>query len=281
MAYTMYNLDRIINIKSLVSAFQVIYDETFNFKGEMHNFWEIVYVLDGKIGVAADSRIYELTKNQIIFHKPMEFHRLWSEGGTKPHLIIMSFDADGIGMKRFENGIFQMDFEGAQMIKDIITYVHTAFEPWGTTLLKARSTKDEMALQLIATSLEYFLLTVFKKSISKEGINTQSAKNYRRIIEVLDSHVDKNLSLDEIAAVCNMSVSNLKKTFKKYSDEGVITYFNKMKIRKSIDLLKQDLSIGEISEMLSFSSPNYFSTVFKKETGQPPINYKKSEQRLL
>ena len=40
MAYTMYNLDRIINIKSLVSAFQVIYDETFNFKGEMHNFWK-------------------------------------------------------------------------------------------------------------------------------------------------------------------------------------------------------------------------------------------------
>ena len=55
------------------------------------------------------------------------------------------------------------------MIKDIITYVHTAFEPWGTTLLKARSTKDEMALQLIATSLEYFLLTVFKKSISKRN----------------------------------------------------------------------------------------------------------------
>jgi AraC-like DNA-binding protein len=62
-----------------------------------------------------------------------------------------------------------------------------------------------------------------------------------------------------------MSVSNLKKTFKKYSDEGVISYFNKMKIRKSIDLLKQDLSIGEISEMLSFSSRIILARYSKKK----------------
>lgn len=273
--YVMHNLNRIITIKSLVSAFEVVYDETFYFKGEMHDFWELVYVLDGKIGVAADNRIYELTKNQIIFHKPMEFHRLWSEGGTRPHLIIMSFEAVGTGMERFKDGIFQIGFEGNQMIKDAISYANYAFDTSISKGPKAKTLKNQISLQLVATSLEYFLLTILENSISKKQINTQSAKNYRRIIEVLDSHVDKNLSLDEIAALCNMSVSNLKKTFKKYSGEGVISYFNKMKIRKSIHLLEQGFPIGEISEMLSFSSQNYFSAVFKKQTGHSPIKYKK------
>lgn len=277
MEFTMHSLHRIININSLITAFRVTYDETFNFKGEMHNFWELVYVLDGKIGVAADNKVYELTKNQIIFHKPMEFHRLWSEGGTRPHLIIISFEASGDGMKRFENGIFQIDFEGNQLIRNVIDHVHTTFDTYNTSGLKLKSPKNSVALQLICTSLEHLLLTVLKNAISKEQINSQSAKNYRQIIGVLDSHVNENLSLEEIASLCKMSVSNLKKTFKKYSGEGVISYFNRMKIRKSIDLLKQGFSIGEISDLLSFSSQNYFSTVFKKETGLSPLNYKKTE----
>ena len=43
----MHNLNRIITIKSLVSAFEVVYDETFILK-EMHDLG-LVYVLDGKI----------------------------------------------------------------------------------------------------------------------------------------------------------------------------------------------------------------------------------------
>lgn len=275
MGYTLHKLERIITVNSLVSAFQDIRDKSFYFKGEMHNFWEFVYVLDGKIGVAADNRIYELTKNQIIFHKPMEFHRLWSEGGTSPHLIIISFDAAGHGMDMFENGIFQIDFEGNQLIRNIIGHVHTAFDAYNIAGLKPKPQKNPVASQLIASSLEFFLLTILKNSISKKQINTESAKNYRKIIDVLYCNMDKSLSLEEIAVLCSMSVSSLKKTFKKYSGEGVISYFNRMKIRKSIELLEQGFSIGEISEKLSFSSQNYFSTVFKKQTGHSPINYKK------
>lgn len=34
-------------------------------------------------------------------------------------------------------------------------------------------------------------------------------------------------------------------------------------------------SVKEISEMLSFSSPNYFTAVFKKEKGMTPTKYRR------
>ena len=43
---------------------------------------------------------------------------------------------------------------------------------------------------------------------------------------------------------------------------------------KAIKYLKEGYSVGEVADMLSFSSSNYFSSAFKKETGMSPGAYK-------
>ena len=49
-----------------------------------------------------------------------------------------------------------------------------------------------------------------------------------------------------------------------------MSYFVKMKINKAKELLRNtDMSISDISSKLSFDNPNYFSKVFKKNTGIP------------
>ncbi|MBR2043868.1 MAG: AraC family transcriptional regulator [Clostridia bacterium] len=52
-------------------------------------------------------------------------------------------------------------------------------------------------------------------------------------------------------------------------------YFNNIKIRKAIEHLKEGFSVKETAIALGFSDPNYFSTVFKRITGNPPSFYKK------
>ena len=59
-----------------------------------------------------------------------------------------------------------------------------------------------------------------------------------------------------------------------YAGCGVIQYFTRLKMAKAIKYLKEGYSVGEVADMLSFSSLNYFSAVFKKETGVPPGVYK-------
>ena len=48
-----------------------------------------------------------------------------------------------------------------------------------------------------------------------------------------------------------------------------------MRINKANELLAEnDISIGEISEMIGYEYATYFSKVFKKVTGISPIQYK-------
>lgn len=54
-------------------------EDTYYFDGESHDFWEFVCVLDGSLGVTAGEDVCILEKGQSVLHRPMEFHRLWSE----------------------------------------------------------------------------------------------------------------------------------------------------------------------------------------------------------
>ena len=42
-----------------------------------------------------DERVYTLKEDSIIFHAPMEFHRIKSAGGSSPSVRVMSFTASG------------------------------------------------------------------------------------------------------------------------------------------------------------------------------------------
>ena len=62
-----------------------------------------------------------------------------------------------------------------------------------------------------------------------------------------------------------------------YHEEAVVEYFTDLKIRKAKDQIRiSSQSFTEISESLGFSSVNYFSKVFKKQTNMTPSEYKKS-----
>ena len=90
----------------------------------------------------------------------------------------------------------------------------------------------------------------------------------------MKDHCEEDLKLEDIAALCNLSASSLKKIFHRFSDMGVMKYFTYIKIRRAIALLEEGRSIADISERLSFSSQNYFTVVFKRETGVSPGVYR-------
>ena len=110
-------LDKVIQIERFKTCFEGHYEGNYNFTGEFHPFWEIVYVLDGTVNVSGDERVYTLHKGDMIFHKPMEFHRIWSHSGNEIHVLIMSFRASGTLMSQLENLVLSLDCERiAQMV---------------------------------------------------------------------------------------------------------------------------------------------------------------------
>lgn len=270
--YTMLPLPHTLKVHEMVSAYHVYRRPGFKFDGEYHNFWEVVCILGGKAGVAADDQIYLLEKGQIIFHRPMEFHRIWTEGNETAQLSIMAFSASG--MERLEKKVMRLSIERMEELEQLIEQIPLAFcfDGSGITGLSG----DALQEQIFCAQLELFLLHVLRDSSNFELPNkSQSAQNYNRIVRTLNDSVEKSLSLDELAQICGMSISNLKKTFHKYAGIGVMKYFTSLKMKRAIYLMEKGMTIAEISHTLAYANQNYFSMVFKRETGYAPSLYRK------
>lgn len=260
-------------INSINSAFIRDAYENFYYDGEMHDFWEMIYAKSGSITVSEDEKIYELSEGQAIFHKPMEFHRLRSRKGQKAELVIISFSCDGDIIEPLGNGIFEFSLHLREMLFDTLRHILTSFDCEEIPLKPAG--KNAIEEKLSISKLEHLLLSVLSGvSPSRKQSYSIGAHNYKKIIDVMNVHIDENLSVNEIAKLCCLSPGNLKKTFKTYAGCGVMEHFNRLRIIRSTEYLRQGMAVTDISRKMGFSSTGYFSAVFKKETGLSPTKYR-------
>lgn len=263
-----------IYIAALHTSFRRILKEGEVFDGERHDFWELLFLENGTLTVAEDERIYEMGANQIILHKPMEFHRFWAKKDTKTKILVITFSLEGDAAQPLGDGVFSVAPKQAEQLIQISDMIKASF---GETIKvsASRTYSDDLKIQAAVMKMQMFLIDLLLRGENTiTEVSGKTANNYRRIVNVLNEHIYENLSVTEISKLTLLSVSNLKKTFNLYSGCGVMHYFNNLKIQKAIDMLHTEMSVAEISNKLGYITPNYFSVVFKREMGMSPSEYR-------
>ncbi|MEY8355796.1 response regulator [Lachnospiraceae bacterium 54-53] len=97
------------------------------------------------------------------------------------------------------------------------------------------------------------------------------AKSYAR------SHMKEELPVTEIAAMVNMSGSYFSHVFKREEGISFVEYVYRVRMEHAGHLLKSsDLKVNEIADEVGIFNPNYFSTQFKRFTGQSPLEYRQA-----
>ncbi|MFK7936489.1 MAG: helix-turn-helix domain-containing protein [Saprospiraceae bacterium] len=92
--------------------------------------------------------------------------------------------------------------------------------------------------------------------------------------EVIELHLFSNLKLEQLAKLCNQSLSSFKREFKKEFNDSPTNYIIGKKIEKARELLSMTkLSINEIAYEVGFQDQLYFTRLFKKRLGVTPTNF--------
>jgi len=258
-----------INITAFYTVFIMQYGYDFNFVGETHNFWEISCVLEGTVCVASDSNIFSVTAGHAIVHRPMTFHRLWAGEGDPPKLATVSFDAE-IDMD-ITDSVYELSKDNAMQICDIIAHIQSEFENNGIAIKRQKSP----TAQITVNRLENLMMDILPNRSPSETIRSSAAggRQYTDIVRCLTDNIDGNLTVDDIAVMCNMSPSSVKQTFRQFTGMGVVQFYRRMKMDSAISMLRKGMSVKEISQRLGYTDSNYFSTVFKRVIGVSPTNY--------
>ena len=98
-----------------------------------------------------------------------------------------------------------------------------------------------------------------------------------RAVDYINHNLFSRLDIDEICAHVHVSKYHFCRAFKKKTGMTVMEYVLKTRIVMAKSMLtKESFSITEISYRCGFSSPAYFSRVFKLDTGISPLHYRKA-----
>jgi hypothetical protein len=179
--YQFKTVNRCVCIKSIITGIDADRDKDFFFPGESHSFWEAVFVSEGEITATADERIYKLKQGMLLFHKPMEFHRLIADGKNSSHLKIISFTAEGELMKSFENRCFNLSFSEQDAFSEISDYFIKAYLAYSDA-----PDRFDYISNTAVTLLEGFLLRLKEKKEYTPRYISYNEDIYYKIVNLID-----------------------------------------------------------------------------------------------
>ncbi|MBZ9686745.1 AraC family transcriptional regulator [Clostridium estertheticum] len=282
-------IETVILIERIITIHYFEFASDYVFKGEKHDFWELLYVDKGEVEIMADTKGYKLEQGDIVFHKPNEFHSVWANGTVAPNIVVVSFECMSQSMKFFENKILKLSYMKKNRLAELVkeakaAYTNNLGRIYTKLIKRESSTINENfgAEQLIKNYLEIFLIELVREDVSimnrerlsfatKERMEDDIVHN---IIEYLKENVDKNFGFNDICDTFAMGRTHLKTAFKKGTNQGVMAYFKNLKIEESKKMIREGKNnFTEISQKLGYDSLHYFSRSFKKSTNMTPSEY--------
>lgn len=285
--YYRHKIENLINISGIVTIHYFELKSGFKSSGESHDFWEMVYADKNSLICTVEDKEILLKEGEAIFHKPNEFHIHATSPDESSNVIIISFECKSESIHFFEGKRIKLSPALVSCLYMIIDESKKTFDiPISDPNIKKMPLQDRPTLggkQLMKSLLEILLINMMRESdesssgsrsfVFRQEFNEDLTN---KIIDYMKQNVYQNITIDDICKRFNYTRSYLFRRFKSIVGKPIMAYFSEMKINEAKKLLRDsNMSVAQISDRLSFDSPNYFSKVFKRTTSYTPLQYKK------
>ena len=288
--YTRQSFEKLFNVENIITLFYMEMSKNFHYDGESHDFWEMVYIDKGQMICTADKNRFLLKSGEMVFHKPNEFHNLSGDRQTAPNVSILTFQCRSRAMHRLEGKIFRLGPEEKEILsrlfaEGLATYRLVDERNPLLQNLQRLENAPYGSSQMVKNLLELFLIMLCRntdvvtrrerRSVMIDGVDVPY--NIKEILDCLQKNLYGRITVGDIADLLGKSESTIKQSFATFRKAGIMHYYNEMKIREAKKLIRQgQYNISQISDLLGFESPQYFSRCFKKAVHMTPREYKQS-----
>ncbi|MFT0191063.1 AraC family transcriptional regulator [Candidatus Enterococcus avicola] len=259
----------------------------------IHTHWhrelEILYIFRGKMEIKVEGVSYIAKEGELVFIPANQLHEALNYQQTACTFFAIVFDAtfiesrvsDLIQQSYLDPLLHSADQQAIHITSDFVS--HMNIQQALTHIIDLFALKEP--LYELAIKAELFLFIKYlcqnsqyinrnKKPIdSKSKLNTYKCK---KILLFIEENYQRPVTLEEISQYIGYSKEHFCRFFKRNFQMSFFTYLNKFRIKKAeYLLLHTDLKIIEIALETGFDDPNYFTTLFKRETALTPSNYRK------
>ncbi len=232
----------------------------------------LLVVHEGECSFSVGEKTYNMKAQDAVFVPKGVFYRPQTK--TFCEYSFIHFDGelkDGSGMS---------EAEAAEYTSSLSLGGSVSLAPkWNSFLLCLNGFKELQTDLVENRRLKQSVLFINILILISECYNSHKAvKGYPRplvsMLNYIRSNYQKELSLEDIALSAGISKQYAMALFRKYTGCTVNEYILTLRMQHAARLLSYgDMRISEISEYLGYSSPAYFSRVFKKYYGVSPLGY--------
>ena len=148
------------------------------------------------------------------------------------------------------------------------------------SLLSMYRSSDPQERAYMNAFLYRLLLDIRYEAEAARPVAPQTLRT-RLLKQLMENLVSSPFSAREVEERMGLSYKHLSFCFKEETGMTLQEYHTKLRMERAALLLRRGgLSIRQISEQLGFAEPFYFTTVFKKQMGCCPSEYRKGAVRI-
>ena len=237
--------------------------------------YEITFAVDGE-GSSGCEEIYVMRRNDCFFSIPEEQHiiKTNSENPLRFHFLGFNVIPNSNGEKYIST--VENLIKTGNRVKNI-PKIHNMIDD----ILSEVKQMDYLYYDRVGYFISEILIEIIrayspniKKTYSKNEISESILIS--QIIEYIDDNILTLKNLGQIEKVFNYSYNYISVVFAKTMTFSLNDYYRKVKMEKAQEILKKEVSITEVSEMLGYSSIHTFSRAFKQYFGYTPSSFIKT-----
>ena len=189
-------------------------------------------------------------------------------------IIVRAADTDRHHLASQASGLWAISAGLAYNVKDDHALLEKGMMIYDALYSWAKHLQNEKHTQ---NPVEHLFVDVLNKIIIQKSSQKKTPAWVKELKEIIQDHVDTNLSLTDISKSLDIHPSYLSREFSKhFNNLSFGEYIRKLRIEKAIELIKQQTySLTEIAYLTGFSDQSHFTRIFKQHLGKSPSAYKK------
>ena len=246
---------------------------------QMHDFFEISMIVSGNCTLQLEDHMYSLSADDVFCVNPLTLHELH---GVNCVIVTILFNQTLFEQNlpvpahpRFFCVSTMTDhLEAIAQLRSLIAHVVK-------TNVDKKEGYELRDWSYIYTIMEILYLNFrIKLSSAKEMKNHKYALRISEISQLIQQRYTENITLKEVADEVHLSVPYLSKFFVEYYGVNFLSYLNQYRLMHAVqELSVTDKNIDEIAIDSGFANSHAFVTLFKKQYGMLPKEYRKEQKK--
>jgi AraC-like DNA-binding protein len=237
---------------------------SFNFeRGRVLQEYQLLYVTKGK-GLFSSLLIQniEISEGTVFLLKPGEWHTYRPDESTGWECYWVGFSGAITESLQNENTIIQIGYD-----EEMVGLYRK--------ILEVSNGERPGYRQLLSGILIHLLAYLFFREKDNNWKDKEVLNKIDKARLMIREKLNSTVSPEELAAALNMSYTWFRRMFRQYTGLAPAQYITQLKIQKARELLSvTSMPIKEIALELGYESIDYFSTLFKKQTGTTPGQFR-------